>query len=75
MKGLLLFVLAAACIAGCDKGETIPAQVQLNPGGTPRTAEEQTRMDAHRLGGEKTNQEMAAAAQAMAAAKSRSGGK
>jgi len=74
MRGLLL-VLAVAGLVGCEKSDPVPAQVQLNPGGAPRSAKEQATMDARREAGDRSNQEMAAAAQQMAAAKARAGGK
>jgi len=75
MKGLLLFVLAAACIAGCQGGsdEKVQPQVALNPGGKPRDAQEQSTLDVRRQNGERANQEMADAAKKRQAAMANGG--
>jgi hypothetical protein len=72
----LPLVTLAACILGCSgsDSEVVPPAKMLNPSGLPRTAEEQKTADAYRQAGERSNQEEAAAAQQIAAAKARTGG-
>ncbi len=71
MRRLLLLIAVAACAAACGDSESVPPQRMLNPGGKPRTAQEQANMDLRRSYGEKMNQSMSRASQQMEAARSR----
>jgi hypothetical protein len=76
MKGLLLFLAVAACLVGCNSGpDTVATAPPLNPSGKPRNEKEQALADAYKQAGDKMNQERAAAAQAMAAAQAKTGGR
>jgi len=72
MKGLLLIVSAAACLAGCGNSDA-SAVIPGNPSGKPIDTREQGSLDARKQAGTQVNQRMAAAAQAMAAAKAKAG--
>jgi hypothetical protein len=77
MKWLPLFVVAAG-LAGCSGSsdpnmKDPPPQTMLNPSGKPQTQQDQQMADLRGQYGQKQNEEMAAAAAQMAAAKAKAG--
>jgi nitrous oxide reductase accessory protein NosL len=75
MKRLLLIVPAAAFMAGCGDSEKVPAPAAPLPQSAAlRDSQEKAGMSAREQAGQKMNQDMAAAAAAMKAARSKQGG-